>query len=550
WTRANQEKLVIEGGFPTAFDAQVQVGHLVLRSADLLVLGVVPVLALGLAAFFRYTSYGQAIRAASENPDAARLAGISVRRMSTMVWAIGGVLAASTGIMQGPRISSLQVDTFGPGLLVRALAAGLIGRMNSLPLTFAGGVGIGIVEAVIFANRTEGGLTELAIFAIIMAALLVRARELSRATRDASAGVAFGAEARAVPRRLAALPAVRRLRTIPVVAVALLAVALPYLPILELDTSAKTFRFTLMLAWAVVGLSLCVLTGWAGQVSLGQVALVGAGSFGAVRLQEAGLPWPLVIVGAGLLGVGLAVVVGLPAVRIQGLFLAVSTLAFAVLATSYLFQQKALVGDASGVFLDRPAFLHSERSLYHLALGMVALFALVVRNFRASGPGRLLVAVRDNDRAARADGVSATGARLVAFALAGFMAACAGVLFAYARQRYTATTFPAGDNYRMLSMVIIGGLGSIPGAILGAVFLFGLPLFIDSRLVDLAVSGLGLLVFLLFAPQGIVGLVYNARDALIERIRRRHEGLPAPPPMIPPLRELWRVALGRPATDG
>lgn len=545
--RAEQSQIVLKG-YPTPLKSQWVVGDLVLRGPDILILFVVPVIGLAIAAFFRFTSYGQAVRAASENPDAARLAGISVKRMSTIVWVIGGVLAGITAILQSPRGSSFSpLAALGPGLLVRALAAGLVGRMQNLPVAFAAGVAIGVIEALIFDNFPSGGTTELFIFTIVMGALLLQARELSRATRDAGSSVALGGEARPLTPRLAALPTVRRLRWATTGSLALLAVALPLLPILDLNTTSKTFLLVLVCGYAIVGLSLCLLTGWAGQVSLGQYAFVGVGSFAAARFAQTGLPWPLILIGAGLTGAVVALAVGLPAVRIQGLFLAVSTIAFAVLASSWAFQQRWLVGDVGGAFLARPSLLQDERRLYWFGLALVVLFAVMVRNLRNSGPGRLLIAVRDNDRAARAHGVAATSARLVSFALAGFMAAVAGVLFAYARQRFQSSTFAPDTSFQMLSMVIIGGLGSIPGAILGAIFVFGLPaLFGDSDLVALAVSGFGLLVFLLFVPQGLAGIVTSVRDAIVGRIDRKDRGLPPPPRSIPPLRDLWDVALGRP----
>ncbi len=545
--RAEQSEIVLKG-YPTPLRTEWVVGVLVLRGPDILILFLVPLIGLAVAAFFRFTSYGQAVRAASENPDAARLAGISVKRMSTLVWTIGGVLAAVTAILQAPRGSAFApLAALGPGLLVRALAAGLVGRMQSLPIAFGAGIAIGVVEAVIFDNFPSGGTTELFIFVIVMGALLVQARELSRASRDATSTIVFGAESPPLPPRIAALRSVQLLRWGTMATVVSVAVALPLLPIFDLNSTSKTFLLVLVCGYAIVGLSLCLLTGWAGQVSLGQYAFVGVGSFAAARFAEAGLPWPLIPFAAGLIGAVVALIVGVPAVRIQGLFLAVSTIAFAVLASSWAFQQRWLVGDVGGAFLDRPALLATERQLYWFSLALVVVFAVIVRNLRRSGPGRLLIAVRDNDRAARAHGVAATSARLVSFAMAGFMAAVAGVIFAYARQRFQSTTFAPDTSFQMLSMVIIGGLGSIPGAILGAVFVFGLPaLFNDSDLVALAVSGFGLLVFLLFVPQGLAGIVTSIRDAIAGRLDRRSRGLPPPPRAVPPLRELWNVALGRP----
>ena len=544
--QADQNVLVKEG-YPTAFSATFQIGSLTLTGGELGILVVVPILAVALAAFFRFSAYGQAIRAAADNADAARLAGISVRRMSTLVWVIAGILAAATAILLAPRASVFEIGTLGPAILVRALGASLIGRMTSLPITFGAGIAIGVVETVAFDRFTSGGIQDLVVFLVLIGALALRARALSKASRDVEAPISFGAETRPLPVAVSSLAGVRRLRGVGVLLCTLIAFSLPLLPFLDLSTSEKTFRLTLVAGYAIVGISLTVLTGWAGQVSLGQFALVGVGAFAAARFAG-DLPFPLLVIGCGLVGAAVAVLIGLPAVRIQGLFLAVSTLAFAVVATAWAFQQDELVGSPSGVSIMRPDFLRTERSSYWFACVLVVLFAIGARNLRRSGPGRALLAVRDNDRTARSEGISAAGTRLLGFAISGFMAAVAGVVFAYGRGNFTATDFSPATSVEMLLMVIIGGLGSLPGAILGAVALFGLPILLDwSELTRLAISAIGVLVTLLFMPGGLIALVHRGRDLLIDRIVREANDLPAPPRLIPPLRDLARVALGRSA---
>lgn len=544
--QADQDEMVTNG-YPTAFSGSVKVGSLTLNGGELGILVVVPLLALALAAFFRFSAYGQAIRAAAENPDAARLAGISVRRMSTIVWVIAGILAGATAILLAPRESVFNLGALGPSILVRALGASLIGRMTSLPITFGAGIAIGILETFTFDRYTSGGVQDLAVFLVLIAALAFRARGLSRASRDVEAPITFGAETQPVPAEIAAMPKVRRLRTGGVLLAATFAFVLPLLPFFDLNTSEKTFRLILLAGYCIVGLSLTLLTGWAGQVSLGQFALVGVGAFAAARFAGY-LPLPFLVVACGLVGAVVAVFIGLPAIRIQGLFLAVSTLAFAVVATAWAFQQEWIVGSPSGVSITRPSVIRTEKATYWFALGLLVLFTIGVRNIRASGPGRALLAVRDNDRTARSSGLSANGTRLLGFALAGFMAAVAGVIFAYGRGNFTATDFAPATSLDMLLMVIIGGLGSISGAIIGAVFLFGLPIiFGSSEVMRLATSALGVLVVILFLPGGLVSLLHRTRDVVINRIVRAERGDPAPPKLIPPVRSLVRVALGRPA---
>jgi ABC-type branched-subunit amino acid transport system permease subunit len=542
-----------ESGYPVPFDAEWSVGGVVLRGGEIGILVLAPIVTLAIAAFFRWTPYGQAIRAAAENPDAARLAGISVRRMSTMVWVIAGVLAAFTLILVSTQRPVFQVGALGPGILVRALGAALVGRMTNLPVVFAAGLGIGVIERVVLANFEQGGLADLFLFVVIMAALAFQGREIARSTRDGQSDVTFGAELRTLPSRVRALPAVRRLHRGTVLACLAFAIALPQLPVLGFDTQGKAFLLSLTLGYVLVGLSMTLLVGWAGQVSLGQFALVGVGSFTAARIGD-GMPLPLTVVVVGVVGAGVAILVGLPAMRIQGLFLAVSTLAFAVMAKSWLFQEPSLAGTDSTASMTRPGLLARfdlgeavvERDVYYFALVLVVLATIAVRNVRGSAIGRSFIAVRDNDKAARSDGLSASATRLLSFALSGFIAAVAGLVFALARVNFDARDYDPAVSLSMLLMVIIGGLGSIPGAILGAVFLYGLPALFDaSDLVQLLTSGLGVLVVLLFLPGGLMELVHKARAPFVERAVRRADGLPDPPSIVPPWREVVAVALGR-----
>jgi ABC-type branched-subunit amino acid transport system permease subunit len=555
--QADQDTLVAQG-YPRPFSFQWKVAGVVLTGGEIGILVLAPLVAVGVAAFFRYTAYGQAIRASAENPDAARLAGISVRRMSTLVWIIAGVLAAFTMILLSPQRPVFQIGALGPGILVRALGAALIGRMVNLPVIFAAALGIGVIERIVLGNSTAGGTGDVVLFVVIMAALAFQGRELARSTRDGQGDVTFGAETAPLPARVAALPAVRRLRRLSVWGSLAFAVVLPQLPIAGFDTQAKAFLFTLTLGYALVGLSMTLLVGWAGQVSLGQFALVGVGAFTAARIGD-GLPLPLLVLVVGLVGAGVAIVVGLPAVRIQGLFLAVSTLAFAVVAKSWVFQEPSLAGTDSTASMIRPSMLSRldlgealvERDVYYFALLLVVLAALAIRNIRGSAPGRAFIAVRDNDKAARSDGVSAAGTRLLSFALSGFLASVAGLVFALARVNFDARDFDPAVSLNMLLMVIIGGLGSIPGAILGALFVYGLPaLFEASDLVQLLTSGVGVLIVLLFLPGGLMQVVHKARDPLVARAVRRDAGEPDPPSIVPPWRDLVAVAAGRPVGPG
>src|SRR5207302_3839409 len=172
--------------FPAPFHASVGVGPaLVLDTSDLLTLSVVPVAAIALAAYLCWTAAGSGIRAAADNADAAPLAGIPVRRLTTLVWALGATLSALTAIAAQPGkfpIADPSIDPLGPGLLFRALAAAVLARMTSLPKAIAAGLGIGVVDQVVFSHWHQGGVRDLLLLGIVVVALLVQTRGRSRSS--------------------------------------------------------------------------------------------------------------------------------------------------------------------------------------------------------------------------------------------------------------------------------------------------------------------------------------------------------------------------------
>ena len=271
-----------------------------------------------------------------------------------------------------------------------------------------------------------------------------------------------------------------------------------------------------------------MLTGWAGQLSLGQMAFAGVGALltaaftrglnfdiriGDTRLLKAGVE-PLrfgpSVVFAALITAGIAVLIGVGALRVRGLFLAVVTFAFALAATQYLYDRPILSGGFSdSVPLPRTDVfgidVTSQRSFYYVTLAVLAVVVVVVARLRASGVGRTTIAVRDNPDTAAAYTVSTTRTKLRAFALAGGLAALGGALLAANIQAVPSDRyFTVDDSLLVVSMVVIGGLGSVAGADLGAVWVIGLPAFFpDNDLVPLLTSSIGLLVLLMYFPGGL-----------------------------------------------
>ena len=292
--------------------------------------------------------------------------------------------------------------------------------------------------------------------------------------------------------------------------------------------------------YGVIALSLTVLTGWSGQVSLGQFGLVAVGSDIAAHLG-AGMPLILLLPVAGAITAVVSVLVGLTALRIRGLYLAVSTLGFA------LFMQTALLAtpcwtvpllhrqvctglpNPQSTLIARPSLfglnLTSERAFAWFSLTVLVLSVLMVRTWRDKGVARRLIAVRDNEVAAGSAGVPVVRTKLMAFALSGFMAGYAGVCFAFATERFSTDTFDPTVSILVVSMVVIGGLDSIPGALLGAIYLVGLPaIFGSTTAIEFLTSGIGLMAFILYLPGGMAEVMHRLGDVVtmgVERLRDR-----------------------------
>ena len=532
--------------------------HIRLQARELIVLAVIPVLIAALAWFIARTRFGLAVRASASNPDTARVYGTSPRRTSTIVWTISGAFAAATAIFLAPLqgINSAQAGTaaIAEPLLLRVLVVSLLARMRSLPGTLAGGVAVGVAEALIRSNVDSANRSVVDVYlfvaVLVVVLLVVRSTGLQESW-------SLAPRVRAIPSRLESLWWVRRLNAMGFVVLFGFFVLLG----LTLSTNSSLFTWTSILLFAMVVLSMTVLTGWAGQLSLGQFAFVGLGGLTVLGLTQGNdipvlfdlfdlsldLPWALAMVVATAVGVVAAVIVGLPALRVRGLFLAVTTLAFAVASATWLFQQDFFTG---GTSFPRPAdkpvldlgpihvdFAASRRNYYFLCLVSLAVVAAVVARLRRTGIGRSWIAVRDNEEMAAASTVSPTRMKLAAFGVAGGIAAYSGgLLVTLVPSLQPDSLFRASESIVVVATAIIGGLGSVAGPILGALWIRGIPQIIPEELDDLVrllTSSIGLLVLLMYFPGGLLQILYSIRDKLLERADRKmaaREAAAAPGP--------------------
>ncbi|HET6964548.1 MAG TPA: branched-chain amino acid ABC transporter permease/ATP-binding protein [Acidimicrobiales bacterium] len=535
--------------YPSPLHREVSFGSVHLFSQHFMVLAFVPAVMVALTLFLNRTPYGVAIRAAADNPDRAELAGISTKRVSTLVWVLAGVLSTLSAVLIDPlhgTVVGLPAPALGPGLLLRALTAAMVGGMTSLPLALVGGVGVGVVEAVVFANVSNPGVVDALLFAAVLVLVLVRR---SRVT-DSATGWSVAARVSRVPPQLRTLWWPRHSRLAAGSTALLLAAVLP----LAFSAPSRQYLFSQVLVYALLGISVTVLVGWAGQLSLGQYAFAGLGALLTVALVGRGMGFLVALAYATLAGVGAALAVGFPALRVRGLFLAITTLAFAVATNTWLLQLHGLSGGQGIVTLPRSTVLgfldlRSQRSYYYLCLAVVALAAVAVSHLRTTGVGRAVIAVRSNERAAASFTISPALVKMMAFGLAGGLAALAGGLLAGLDVQVDTTSFRPDVSLQLVAMVVIGGMGSVAGAVLGAVYVVGLPaLFNHSQTVGLLTSGIGLLVLLLYLPGGLMGVVQRAWESLLagRALRRAKVAPPSPPPSSPPAPSI-RVAEAVPA---
>lgn len=506
---------------PAPFEWNAEIGGVVFDANDLIAVVVAPLVLVAVALVLRLTDTGVAVRAAAERSERAAGLGIPVRRLEAQVWTLAAVLSfCSVALTAG--VASLPFG-FGLGLtvLLRALAALVVGRMTHLVAIAATAVALGVLESGIRWNTGESWLVSPFLAALIVISLLLERRGTSRASEDQTSSWRTSGDVRATPWSLARLPEVRAAR---IGGAALLAAVVVCLP-LVIGTNGQ-IKAGVVVVFATIGTSIVVLTGWAGQVSLGQMAFVGAGgAVGARVMVEHGWDPLAAMALAAVVGAVVAVLVGLPALRLRGMYLAITTLALSLAASDWVFSNKIADWIPRGSF-PRPALLgrielDTPLRIYYFALAVLVIALVALRGIRNSRTGRVLVALRDNEAGATAYGISTTRAKLTAFAISGSVAAMSGVVLVISQGAFRDVTYGPWESVDVFVATVIGGLGSLAGAVIGAVFQRGSQWLLPAPWSVLA-TGLGVLLVLLSMPDGLGGLAFRGRDRFLAWAARRH----------------------------
>lgn len=477
--------------------------------------------------YFRFTRVGLATSAVAENERSISLLGYSPDRLALVAWAVSGASAGLFGVLIAPivQLSAVNYTLF----IVPALAAALVARFRSLPLTALVGLLLGVVQSIVvylkgeswFPVWTQVGAEDALPLLVIVVALLWS----SSSSRGRGEPLSARLPRVRRPQRLAPL-----LATVGLVGV---------LASVSLDGVFR-FGFIQSVMAALVLLSFVLLTGYMGQISLAPVAIAGVSGIATARFADAwGIPFPLAPLLGALLAALVGLVVALPALRIRGIQLAVVTLAFAVATQSFVFGNPSLnppglpnlVGpDLFGLDLSVRSGSNIARVPFLMLCLAVLLIAITaVAQIARGEQGLRLLAVRSNERVAASVGIGVTGTKMLIFGFSSFLAGLGGALMIYSLGQFSAASFDTlAVGLPFLAFAYLGGITSISGALLAALMCPGglLYVLLNNYMNQvgpyyLLVSGVGLVVTAMQYPEGVAGTVASLVERFVPRNRTK-----------------------------
>ncbi len=503
----------------------IKLGGALLPIDRLWLIGVVIVVGSALAFWFAKSRTGLAVQAAAENERAASFARLSPNTLGMVTWVLASVFIGFIMIIAGPA-SGVITPTNLTLLVVPALAAALIARLSSLWIALVGALLFGALQSeLVFLSQTKSwwpewakqGLTDAIPFVVIVVTLFLLGRSIPMRGDDAQMR----------------LPPVILPRNRPVAIVILFGGGLA---VLAVTSGSYRFGVITSLATALIALSLVLLTGMVGQISLAQAAFAGVAGLFLSKLGTS-VPFPLSLLLAGLVSMVAGVIVGLPALRIRGAQLAVVTLAAGLTLEKFVFANPQIVSATADLIPNPRLFgfnlsVRQGRNIARIEFGVMVLvivtiaFVLVCNLMRA-GSGRKMLAVRSNERAAASVGISIAGVKLSAFALASFLAGIGGALIGYSRGQLSPASYGVFVGLALLATAYLGGITSASGAIVaGIAGVLGISFVITDRVFHFGkyyglISGIGLILTVVFNPVGIAGKTRHDVDRLLARFAKR-----------------------------
>jgi ABC-type branched-subunit amino acid transport system ATPase component/ABC-type branched-subunit amino acid transport system permease subunit len=473
------------------------------------------VVALLLTGVYRLTPFGLATRASAESETGALVSGLSPDRIALFNWMISSVVAGLAGILIAPLVPLV------PGsytlFIVPALAAAVVGRFYALGPAVITGLALGALESVaVYLNVAyswfPAGAGQVLPLVVVLVMLVARGKALpSRGTLSRlTLGRAYRPRSLALPLGIG-VPAA-------VVALYLFQGGLR-------DALITTFIM------AVIALSLVVVTGYVGQISLAQLTLAGAAAFTLSTIANSwGIPFPIAPILAALFATVVGVVVGLPALRIRGLLVGVVTLTLAAALEGVWFENNSIDGGASGLAVPAPRLFGLNLGIGSgsdfprpafglLCLVVLLLVAVAVAKLRASRLGSAMLAVRADERSAAAAGVNVARVKLTGFAIGAFIAGLGGSLIAYQAQNVNDSPFTAIGGLALFTTVFLAGITSVSGGLLaGLISSGGVLFFLLNNVFSVSnwyavIVGASVIVTVIFNPEGLVGPFHARLDA-------------------------------------
>lgn len=435
------------------------------NQVSIIVTTVVAVVALG--ALFRFTAIGLKMRAVVESPRMVQLAGINADQIGAVAWAMSSFMAGLAGVLLAPLYSNLSSDHFTT-LLVAAIAAAAFGRLTNLPLAVVGGLGLGVGQELLAGylplnSQLAIGLRPSFPFIVLVALLLfwpgLRGR---REAVDPLASCDPPPPALVSTDRDPRLDRVARLG-FPVFIAAFLGVTLFWL------SGHYLLEVTQAVVYSTILLSIVVLTGLSGQISLCQMTFAGVGAFTAGQLAiHFNVPFLAGMLIGGALASLIGALVALPALRLGGVFLALATLAFGLMADNVVFPLDSVGGGQGGLSVPRPQLggidFNAERSFFLLALGIFVVCGVVVILVRKGTTGRYLAALRGSEVAAATIGINANRAKVTVFALSAAIAGVGGAMLASLQKTTNADSFNVTLSLVFIVLVLTTGARTVEGA--------------------------------------------------------------------------------------
>ena len=457
---------------------------------------------------------------------ARSLTGISPNRIAAQNWVIATVLAGAAGIMIAP-VASLDPTSYSL-FIVPALAATLLGRFESFWVTALAGLAIGCAQSEIdklisvWTWLPQQGLDTAFPFIVIIVVMAVRSKAvLARGGEVAQRNPSISLPKS--PLRSAGLAFVAGL-----------------VLLLLLDNVLR-FAFISSMTVTCIALSVVLLTGYVGQVSLAQMSLAGIGGFMLGHISHGwGIGFPFSLILAGLCAVPIGLIIGLPALRLRGVNLAVVTLGFAAAMDALIFNDLHFIGGTSGLPIKAPHLLGLNLSISAghsyprvvfgvLVLVITILMALLVARLRRGPAGRMLLAIRSNERAAGSVGINTAMGKLMAFGIAAFIAGIGGALTGYMQGELTPDSFAAFTSIGLLAIVFVAGVGRIAGAVVAGVMFSAAGLlvtFLDIHLsvgkYQAIVAGVALVLTAVQNPDGLTSTATGKGPAVaLTKLRDR-----------------------------